>query len=266
VVLSSVFWLPLLILPCYAFIMLRKSCLVRSFPKAVDKQRKVVGRKCAGGDCDVAGKTIHHTDDENKKQEQCDPPYPQATVASNNNHNDIIGSPTASTTELVATYVASYEENGKLCYLRTNMVFTSLRSTGGRGFAIDGSGSDSDGTCNIIEGRIAPDGQAYWIERQGSRRILSMGFFTTSTKMTSSLFHCGIDEDAGTVPEFFHGRWRSSNGVAAFYDSFALDTKNQKQQPVAVVTTASTATTADTMHQEHDIESGASERAPAAAA
>jgi hypothetical protein len=243
---------------------------VRSFPKAVDKQRKVVGRKCAAGDGDVAGNTIQHDDDENKKPEQCSPPEPPVIIT-NSSNNDDIGSPPA-TAHLVAPYMASYWEGGRLCYLSTIMVFTSLQPTGRRGFAIDGSGSDSDGTCNIIEGRMAPDGQAYWIEQQGSRKILSTGVFTTTAKTTSSSMtvDSGIDEDAGTAPVFFHGQWRSSNGVAAKYINFALDQTNQKQQPVAVVTTASTtattATTANTMHQEHDIESGAVERAPAAAA
>jgi hypothetical protein len=171
-------------------------------------------------------------DDENKYQNQtCDPPYPQAIVASNNHHDDTIGSPTATTTEkLVGTYTASYRENGKLCNSRTNMVFTSLRPTSGRGFAISGSGSDSDGTFDIIEGLMAPDGQAYWIEQQGKRQILSTGVFTTTaTKTTSSMMTADdsgiIDEYAGTtVPVFFQGQWQSSNGVVASYDNYALDT------------------------------------------
>jgi hypothetical protein len=260
--------------------LLRKSCLVRSLPKAVDKQRKVVGRKCAGsGNGDVPGKTIQHDDDENKKQDQGDPPDRTTAIdasssssSSSSSNNGDIGSLPA-TAHLVATYVASYREGGKLCNLRIKMVFTSLQPTGGRGFAIDGSGLDSDGTCNIIEGRMAPDGQAYWIEQQGSRQILSRGVFTTTAKTTCCMtVRGGIDEDGGIVPEFFHGRWRSSNGVAASYINFTLDQTNQEQQPVAVVTKASTttaattATTANTMHQEHDTESGTAERAPVAAA
>jgi hypothetical protein len=231
----------------------------------VAEQRELVGRKCAGGgdnyDNVVTDKTIQQhddDDDENKNQNQCDPPFPQAIIASNNNHDDIIGSSTATTTELVGTYTASYRENGKLCNTRTNMVFTPLRRStgGGRGYAIDGSGSDSDGTFDIIEGLMAPDGQAYWIEQQGSRKILSTGFFTTTAaKTTSSMMTVDggiIDEYAGTtVPVFFQGQWQSSNGVAASYDSFTLDTTTNQQQHGAVV--------------EHDIEHGAAGGAPAAA-
>jgi uncharacterized membrane protein len=247
--LGTFIFLAVLLLLCACMFFLashsRKS-LAQSFQKAVDEQREVVGRKCASGD-------------ENKNQEQCSPPY----------STTIFGSPPA-TVDLVATYVASYLEGGKLCNTRTNMVFTSLQPTGGRGFAIDGSGSDSDGTFDIIEGLMAPDGQAFWIEQQGSRQILSTGVFTTTAKTTSSIgvVHGVIDEHAGMVPVFFKGQWQSSNGFAASYVSYALDTAYQQQQHPAVVATATTPTmtTAITTHHEHDIEHDAAGRPPAASA
>jgi hypothetical protein len=251
---GTIIFLALLLLLCACMFFLashsRKS-LARSFQKAVDEHREVVGRKCAGDDGDVAGNTIQQHDNyENKNQDQCNPPY----------STTIFGSPPA-TADLVATYVASYQEGGKLCNTHTNMVFTSLRPTGGRGFAIDGSGSDSDGTFDIIEGLIAPDGQAYWIEQQGSRQILSTGVFTNTAKTTNSMgVYGGIDEHAGTVSAFFKGQWQSSNGFAASYVSYALDKthhhhqqqQQQQQQHAAVVTTATTpTTTAITTHHEH---------------
>lgn len=95
-------------------------------------------------------------------------------------------------------YVGYYRENYVSCHSRAFLTFQPVTYPGSSGWHILGKGRDSDGPFTIEEGLLAPDGQAYWIETQGSdrtvRRVLNTGKFYFAAAR-------------------YHGRWHADNGV-----------------------------------------------------
>lgn len=98
------------------------------------------------------------------------------------------------------TYHSEYLENGRVCKTTTLLNFTPVEN--GRGYTIDGSGTDSDGTFSIIEGKLSPSGSAYWVEESGPRLVLTRGRFNCDSS--------------------FSGGWTANNGVKSKYRNFQL--------------------------------------------
>ncbi|KAL7570629.1 hypothetical protein ACA910_014903 [Epithemia clementina (nom. ined.)] len=132
------------------------------------------------------------------------------------------------------TYHAKYMEQNQWFNLETHMHFTPAKN--GKGWTISGHGHDMDGQSTITEGFLSPylastleaEGvnsnasavksdtaiNAYWVEDQGNRQILSTGTF-----------------DFGAYNNF-SGSWKATNGTGGRYHGFQLKTPNTTKAPV----------------------------------
>ncbi|KAL7570634.1 hypothetical protein ACA910_014908 [Epithemia clementina (nom. ined.)] len=126
------------------------------------------------------------------------------------------------------TYHARYIEQNKWFNLETHMHFTPAKN--GKGWTISGHGHDADGQFTITEGFVSPNSSsllkaegvtsnasaaksdtainAYWVEDQSNRQILSTGTF-----------------DFGAYNDF-SGSWKATNGTGGRYHGFQLKTPN----------------------------------------
>lgn len=112
------------------------------------------------------------------------------------------------------TYNSSYSENGRTCKSTVYLAFeTEPKSLSG--WIVRGHGHDADGGFRVTEGRVAANGEAYWIEKQGSREVLNSGCF---------------DFKSST----FCGQWLASNGVKSKFTYFKLLDGSSKTTAIAM--------------------------------
>jgi len=96
--------------------------------------------------------------------------------------------------------LSSYQENGKMHSTRTELHFEDRSLQSKCYWHVSGKGDDDDGSFRILDGLLAQDGTAYWVEEQGKLRVLNFGTFDWR-RMS------------------FGGQWRAENGKRATYSA-----------------------------------------------
>ena len=79
-----------------------------------------------------------------------------------------------------------------------------LSNTSNNCWTILGEGKDADGDFEVTQGRLAPNGEAFWIEKQGKRHILVRGSFSR-------------EHD-----KLYGGEWTADNGISGRFTRFVL--------------------------------------------
>lgn len=97
-------------------------------------------------------------------------------------------------------------------------------------WTVVGDGKDADGEFTITRGCVAPNGEAFWIERQGARHILVRGAFRQD--------------------RFYGGTWHASNGITGEFTRFVLIERSIVESPRldGVVDRPDTETVMETSH------------------
>jgi uncharacterized membrane protein YgcG len=130
-------------------------------------------------------------------------------------------------------YESTYMKPWETCKSHVYMTFSTRHDDGGKGWIIDGTGVDHEGSFNIIEGLVSESGKAYWIEKKCDNDEMSRssgrggGSGSSSSlalpgvlSVTSGTFHLPFMRDCSNT--CFNGSWHADNGTRGIYWSFRM--------------------------------------------